>query len=71
MGRPAAKPNTRLAKILKRSKYAPADLARHMGVTRQAVDWWMNWGVPANRAMDVARHLPCALRDLRPDIFPK
>jgi DNA invertase Pin-like site-specific DNA recombinase len=71
MGRPAAKPNVRLARILKRSKYPPSALAKKLGVSRQAVHWWMQWGVPAERVLAVAMALPCAMRDLRPDIYPK
>jgi hypothetical protein len=46
-----------------------AELAREVGVTKQAVGYWCQIGVPLTRIHDVAKALPCSLKSLRPDVF--
>ncbi len=47
---------------------ASAELARRLGVSRQAVDQWKK--VPATRAVDVERETGIPRYELRPDVFP-
>ena len=46
----------------------PAELARRLGITRQAVDQWRK--VPATRAVEVERETGIPRHELRPDVFP-
>ena len=45
-----------------------AELARRIGVSRQAVDQWKE--VPPLRVLDVERESGISRYDLRPDIYP-
>lgn len=46
-----------------------AALARHAGITRQAVDNWRLLGIPIHRAKLVAEFCGLRLADIRPDVF--
>lgn len=68
-GRPAAAHNERLKRAIKRSGLNQSTLAQMLRVTRQAVSYWCQTGVPAERTIAVARALGCEAKDLRPDVF--
>ena len=68
-GRPPNKPNSRLRRALKRSGLNQSVLAEKLRVTRQAVSYWTQTGVPADRVLAVARVIGCAVSDLRPDVY--
>jgi DNA-binding transcriptional regulator YdaS (Cro superfamily) len=68
-GRPAAQPNTRLVKLLERAGMTQAELAGKLGLSKQAVNYWCDIGVPALRCEKVAKVVKCSLRELRPDVF--
>jgi DNA-binding XRE family transcriptional regulator len=68
-GRPAAKPNALLLTALDKRHMTQAALAREVGVTKQAANYWCETGVPLTRVHDVAAVLKCSLKALRPDVF--
>jgi len=68
-GRPAAKPNALLLKVLEKHRWTQAALARELGISKQAVNYWCETGVPLTRVHDVASAIPCTLKSLRPDVF--
>lgn len=45
-------------------------VARHMGVSKQAVSEWCYRKVPHRRAADLALLLDIPPHDVRPDVFP-
>ena len=68
-GRPAARPNSKLVRAIKRAGINQSTLAEKLRVTRQAVSYWCQTGVPAERAHRVAAALGCTVRELRPDVY--
>ena len=68
-GRPRAAPNSLLLKVLERKHLTQAELARGLGITKQAVNYWCEIGVPLTRVYDVADVLNCSVKALRPDVF--
>jgi len=68
-GRPAAAVNHRLVKVLDRAGVTQSGLAEKLGISKQAVNYWCQIGVPALRCEKVAKVLRCTVRELRPDVF--
>jgi DNA-binding transcriptional regulator YdaS (Cro superfamily) len=47
-------------------------LALEIGVTQQAIAWWLRHGrLPAERVLEVERVTGVSRHDLRPDIYPR
>ncbi|MFW8589850.1 YdaS family helix-turn-helix protein [Glaciecola sp. 2405UD65-10] len=51
-------------------KINKSEIAKHFGVSRQAVYEWFKAGIPSNRVLELEKVTGTPRHELRPDLYP-